>query len=82
MTKKKQVKDVEISGEVVVPKDEVTKVTEKEVAPTVEMKSLRNNSNMKIELVINGKAIVILPKQVVEIPKEIVIPRGVGLVER
>ena len=46
------------------------------------IKSVRNRSGHRVELVIDGKVVVFLPGKVVEVPMDFEIPNGLGLYVR
>lgn len=59
--------------QVVAPPEEIT-----EEAKT-ETKTVRNRSNGKVELLINGEIVVFPPKSSVEVPIDFEVPGGIGL---
>lgn len=61
------------SQQVVAPQEEVI-----EEAKT-KTKTVRNRSNGKIELLINGEIVVFPPKSSVEVPIDFEVPGGIGL---
>lgn len=45
-------------------------------------KGVRNRSGHRVELVIDGKAVVFLPGKVTEVPMDFQVPNGLGLYVR
>lgn len=56
--------------------------TKKAGADAPKMKTIRNRSNHRVELLVNGSVIVFLPGSSVRVPAEFNVPQGLGLVER
>lgn len=61
------------------PLEETATPTKPKKAP---VRRAWNISNQRLELEIEGTAVVIFPKQTIEIPADFVIPPNIGLVER
>lgn len=49
---------------------------------TNNLKEVYNRSGHRVELVVNGKVIVLLPGSALEVPMDLSIPNGLGLVVR
>ena len=58
-----------------------TEVREHQDVPPSEKrtKKVRNRSNCKVELLIEGKVVVFPPKGTVEVPQDFDVPNGIGL---
>ena len=56
--------------------------TKKAGAETPKMKTIKNRSNHRIELLVNGSVIVFLPGSSVKVPADFNVPQGLGLIER
>ena len=55
-------------------------IPQSETAVSVEKsKVVKNRGNGKVELLIDGKVVVILPKMSVEVPSDFDVPQGIGL---
>ena len=59
------------------------KETQMPVVPQViqakKTKSVRNRSGHRVELIIDGKVVVFLPRKIVEVPASFDVPTGLGL---
>lgn len=56
--------------------------TKKERADAPKMKTIKNRSNHRVELLVNGSVIVFLPGSSVKVPADFNVPQGLGLIER
>ena len=59
-----------------------TEKTTVKVQKKTSVKSVRNRSGHRVELVINGKVVVFLPGKSVEVPADFELPSGLGLYVR
>ena len=57
-------------------------VTKKVSADAPRMKTIKNRSNHRVELLVNGSVIVFLPGSSVKVPADFNVPQGLGLIER
>ena len=57
-------------------------VTKKVSADAPKMKTIKNRSNHRVELLVNGSVIVFLPGSSVKVPADFNVPQGLGLIER
>ena len=56
--------------------------TKKQSAEAPKTKTIKNRSNHRVELLVNGSVIVFLPDSSVKVPAEFNVPQGLGLIER
>lgn len=46
------------------------------------MKTIRNRSGHRVEIMVDGKIVVVLPNTAVNVPADFVVPNGIGLYEK
>lgn len=56
--------------------------TKKTGADAPKTKTIKNRSNHRVELLVNGSVIVFLPGSSVKVPADFNVPQGLGLIER